>query len=112
MAVSYGVEFELPKERDLPKEYKEHFDNFELNKAADFIWKKIGELDAFIQETEPFKKIKTDEEQAQSDVEKLVVGLWSISILLEPFLPDTAKQIQELIKEKKIPKQPLFARKD
>ena len=52
------------------------------------------------------------EEQAKGDVGKSVIDLWNISILLEPFLPDTARQIQELIKEKKIPDEPLFIRKN
>ena len=35
-----------------------------------------------------------------------------IALLLEPFMPETAKTIQTLIKENKMPDKPLFARKD
>ncbi len=35
-----------------------------------------------------------------------------IALRLEPFLPETSKEIQRLIKENKSPEKPLFARKD
>src|SRR6185369_11978762 len=33
---------------------------FEIQKATDFVWKEIGEMDKFIQENQPFKLVKTD----------------------------------------------------
>lgn len=122
MYVSYEVEavprlhkaspaFGRPR-KDLPDEYTKALENFEINKAADFVWKKIGEMDSFIQNREPFKKIKTEPEEAKRDVGRLVIDLWSVARLLEPFLPETADKIQELIEQKKTPEKPLFPRKD
>jgi len=110
MAVDYKVEYKLEKV-NLPKEYIEAFGNFNLKKAADFVWGKIGELDKYIQETTPFKTIKTDETKAASDVAHLVLGLWEISHLLKPIMPETAEKIIELVENKKTPEKPLFLRK-
>lgn len=91
---------------------RKYLENFDLNKAMDEIWGRIGELDLFIQEKEPFKLIKTNPEKAKEDIIFLVEELSRIAIELKPFLPETAQKIQELIKENKAPEKPLFLRKD
>lgn len=93
-----------------PKEYREFMENFELNKIIDFIWQKISELDLRIQETQPFKLIKTDEESAKKILEELVIRLGEIAIMLEPFMPETSKKILHAIKINHMP-EPLFLRK-
>ena len=35
-------------------------ENFDIKQGVDYIWKEIGELDKFIQETEPFKVVKKE----------------------------------------------------
>jgi len=92
-----------------PQEFIDLLDNFEFGKAADFIWDKIGELDAYIQKTEPFKTVKTDKNKAIKDIEYLVTHLWEISDMLEPFLPETAQKIRVAIKNNEMP-EPLFKR--
>ncbi|MGM0482382.1 MAG: methionine--tRNA ligase, partial [Patescibacteria group bacterium] len=79
MAHKYEVDyFPLPEESKVagdPKikeEYHANFDSFEMNKVADFIWSKISQLDTFIEETQPFKKIKISPEEAKGDVAKMV----------------------------------------
>jgi methionyl-tRNA synthetase len=86
--------------------------NFEIGKAINIIWAKIGELDKKIQETQPFSLIKTDEEAGKQIMIELVQGLSEIAYNLTPFLPDTAEKIQKLIQENKKPTEPLFARKE
>ena len=90
-------------------DFKKFMDGFEFNKAMDGIWKMISGLDAKIQETKPFKLVKTDEKAARRIVRELVSGLGDISVMLKPFLPETADKIKEAIKENKMPK-PLFLR--
>jgi len=94
-----------------PEQYTQAFADFDLKKAADFVWGKIGELDKYIQETVPFKMIKTDPEKAKKDVAKLVLGLYEVAYLLEPFLPRTAGEVRELLEERKMPASPLFPRR-
>ena len=91
-------------------EYDKFMDNFELNKAMDLIWKKIGALDLKIQETQPFKLVKTDEKKAKEILVELVMGLSEIAEMLKPFLPQTSEKILAAIKENKMP-EPLFLRK-
>jgi methionyl-tRNA synthetase len=86
--------------------------NFEINKATEYIWKSIGEIDAFIQENQPFKVVKTDKEAGQKMISELVTKLYSVARMLNPILPETSTKIKELIKANKSPEAPLFLRKD
>lgn len=95
---------------ELSEEYKKLMDSFELSKAMDLIWQKISELDSKIQETQPFKLIKTDEKKAKEILVELVEGLRGVAERLKPFLPQTSEKILTAIKENKMP-EPLFLRK-
>ena len=85
---------------------------FEISKACDFVWEKIGEMDKFIQENQPFKVVKTDKEAGQKMISELVVKLYSVARMLNPIMPETSTKIKALIKENKSPTTPLFLRKD
>ena len=93
-------------------EYFSYLDNFEINRAADYIWNEIGEMDKFIQENQPFKVVKDDKERGQKMIANLVVRLYSVARMLNPILPEASKKIKSLIKENKTPEAPLFTRKD
>lgn len=86
--------------------------NFEINKSTEYVWKSIGEMDAFIQDNQPFKVVKTDKEAGQKMISDLVTKLYSVSRMLNPILPETSTKIKELIKANKSPEAPLFLRKD
>jgi len=88
------------------------YDLFEINKCADAIWQEIADLDLFIAENAPFKKVKVDLQGAHDDLRHVAQGLARISVLLEPIMPSTAQTIQNLIREKKKPEAPLFLRKE
>ena len=45
--------------------YFAFLENFEIGKAADYIWSEIGVMDLYIQENEPFKMVKTDKKAGQ-----------------------------------------------
>jgi len=96
----------------VPDELNKHLENFEIGKASDFIWSKIKELDGRIQSEQPFKLVKADKEKALGIINELVIELYKIAKMLEPFLPTTAKKIEELIKANKTPEAPLFLRQD
>lgn len=96
---------------DLSEEYKNFMGNYELSKAMDLIWKKISKLDLKIQETQPFKLIKTEPEKAKEILRELVSGLNQIAIMLKPFLPETSEKIIKAIEVNKMP-EPLFLRKE
>ncbi len=92
--------------------YKESLENFDLKKSMDIIWENIGTLDKYIQKEQPFSIIKTDEAKGRELIKNCVSQLYTIALMLEPFLPETSKKIQKLIKENKKPEQPLFLRKE
>ncbi|KND48471.1 MAG: methionyl-tRNA synthetase [Parcubacteria bacterium C7867-005] len=99
-------------DKSIPQEFVDSLEKFELGKAINLIWDKIGLMDSRIQETEPFKLIKTDEEEAKKIIRELSVDLYTVARMLNPFMPQTSEQIKNLVKSNKKPEQPLFLRKD
>jgi methionyl-tRNA synthetase len=93
-------------------EYNQAFNEYNLQKASEIVWNKIGELDSKIQETEPFKLIKTDPESAKKIILELVEGLFDVAKMLEPILPETSEKILSAISENKKPEYALFNRID
>ncbi len=83
--------------------------NFKL--AMDHIWVFVSGMDEKIQKEQPFKVIKEDKEKGIEMIKELVLELLHVAKLLECFLPETAKKIQELIYANKMPETPLFLRK-
>ncbi|PCI30248.1 methionine--tRNA ligase [Candidatus Wolfebacteria bacterium] len=94
-----------------PEEYDSAFRENNVQKATEYVWKQIGDLDQKIQDTEPFKLVKEDVEKAKTLIEELVQELNVIAILLVPILPETSEKIIAAIKENKKPEEPLFPRK-
>ena len=87
-------------------------DNFKIQNAVSAIWNLIDVLDKYIQETQAFKIIKTDEKLGKELIKEYVARLFDIAKSLEPFLPVTAEKLQELILKNKKPESPLFLRKE
>jgi len=102
---------EIPEKSDFT-EYFSFFDKFDIKQAVDYIWNEIGELDRFIQETEPYKVIKVDKEKGQKLISNMVLRLYQIAGMLDPIIPATNVLLKKLIRENKKPEHPLFPRKD
>lgn len=103
---------EEKEKEEMPKEYTNCLEKFEINKACEYIWGEISSMDKFIQENQPFKIVKMEKEKGQEMISDLVMKLYSIAKMLEPILPETSTKIKELIKNNKSPEKPLFVRKD
>ena len=97
-------------ENTIPEEFKQALDVFEIKKATDMIWSEIGKLDLKIQETQPFKLVKTDKNKALEIIKELVVGIYSVARMLNPIMPTASAKIKEAVKANKMP-EPLFLRK-
>src|ERR1035437_5727863 len=97
---------------NLPVEIRQAILSFDLHKAINIIWREITELDTYIATKQPFSLVKTDLEKGKLMISNLVHRLFSLGVVLEPFMPNTAKQIQDLIFKNKKPEKPLFLRKD
>ncbi|MEI8270571.1 MAG: methionine--tRNA ligase [bacterium] len=102
---------EIP-ENSIPQDFFDYLEKFDIQKATEFIWNKIGELDKTIQTTEPFKVIKIDQEKGKEMITDLVLKLYTIARMLNPIMPETNEKLKKLIHENKKPETPLFLRKD
>ena len=107
--IIYNLQFTTYNEEK--KQYREVIEKYDLKAAMDFIWEKIQSADKKIQETQPFKLVKTEPEKAKKIIGELLSELSEIAGLLLPFMPETAEKILELIKIGKAPEVPLFPRK-
>lgn len=102
---------EIPESSDFT-EYFSFFNKFDIKQAVDYVWNEIGELDKFIQEEQPFKVVKVDEEKGKKLITTTVLRLYQIARMLNPIMPETNVLLKKLIKENKKPEHPLFLRKD
>ncbi len=109
----------IPKEsdanktaQDFPENFKKAVEGFDLQTATNIIWEHVGVLDATIQETAPFKLIKTDKEKAITTIEDLVTKLYVVASMLQPIMPETSNKIKELVKTNTAPELPIFPRRD
>ena len=94
----------------------EKLDTFLVNEALDHVFAHIQKGDEFIQSSEPFKRIKSEDETvregARADIEKLVRHVYKVAKHLEPFMPETSRKIIDAVKRNKMPAEPLFLRKE
>lgn len=114
MATVHGVDISSEEKKIDYYEEKKSYKNlnvFDIQREMEDIWLTIRALDKSIQENEPFKKIKTNPEEAKKQIHALVVDLFIISLRLWPFLPTTSEKIRIAILEKTMP-ETLFPRKD
>ena len=111
MATAYLQGPVAVQKAELPHTYKDFLAHYEIKLAADFVWSEIAALERNIQEKAPFKLVKTEPEAAHAIIRELVVGLATIADMLVPFLPQTSAAIHSLIKEHRMPENPLFMRR-
>ena len=83
---------------------------FDIKKAIEMVMLEVRNLDKFIQETEPFKVIKKDEEKGILLISDCLIDLKRVAHNLSVFMPRTSEKILECIEEHKMPEKPLFGR--
>ncbi len=92
-------------------EYIDLMQAFEFTKAFNHLWNEVQDLNKRIEQTKPWELAKQgDTEKLQQVLLELVTGLKSIALELAPFLPQTAKKIDEIFSQSQIlpPEKPLF----
>ena len=93
---------------DKSLEVAEFLDEYKFNEALGKIWQKIAKLDKVIDTKKPWKLEGSDLEKV---LNTLVEGVREVAVLLEPFLPETAKKIQKRFAGPEIKAgEPLFPR--
>ena len=100
----------IPPAPTFPEEFTKALDAFEIQRACEMIGKKLSMLDAKIQETQPFKLIKTDKDAALIIIRDLTAELYKVAGMLYPIIPATSEKIKQAIKENKMHEN-LFPRK-
>ena len=78
-------------------DYHGFMEKFEINRAADVIWKLIKELDGYITDYEPYKLIRTDKEKTEVIIWNVLYGLFFVGKFLGPFMPEIAEKINNLL---------------
>ncbi len=99
----------LPK-TELGEKVAASMEAFDIQKAMNTIWESVGELDTKIALEKPFSVIKTDVEEGKRMITSLVQELYTIAVVLAPYMPETSTKLIELIRSNKKPETPLFAR--
>ncbi len=110
LAETHLEKVDVPELVELPPEYVEAFEKFEINRAFDIIFSRVQALDQMITQTEPFKLVKTDLEAGKKLIADMAKELYRIGHFLTPFLPKTAEKIKEAVRTNKKP-ETLFPRK-
>jgi len=105
---------EIPEDAlRLEKPFTDSLDAFRFSEAMDLIWAHIGKADGYIQETQPFKMVKSsDEKEREAGKEilrRLMVHLVRIATHLAPVMPETAEAILQAVKTNHL-SAPLFPR--
>lgn len=102
---------ERPELASFDKDYVDALENFNIQGACDFIWKKVGEMDERITTEEPFKLVKTEPEKAKKIIRELLAELYIVGRMLNPIMPKTSIIIKTAILANKKPEN-LFGRLD
>jgi methionyl-tRNA synthetase len=91
-------------------DFDSRMQKYEFNFAFDILWDGISELNKRIDTEKPWAVAKEDPAKAKDILEKLVDDLLTINDRLALFLPDCAKQIEEIFTASEItpPATPLF----
>lgn len=99
-----------PPEHDIAA-YEEAIANCQFDRALDEVWEQVRGVNQFIEETKPWQIAKDKDEEHLREVLASAVGsLMEIAQLLAPFMPSTAKQIENIFASGvlKSPAGPLF----
>lgn len=98
-----------PETTGFPKEYTAALEQYDFQKAMDYVWERIGELDAKMTTDEPFKVVKIDPDKGKEMIRAMAVELYEIVRMLNPFMPKTNELVKAAILENKKPEN-LFPR--
>lgn len=100
-------------ETSLESAFTDVLDTYQFQGALNLIFEHVQKGDVYIQDTVPFKKIKSADPaevaEAKAVIEKLVQHVYTLAGYLTPFMPKTAEAIVVAVKENKKPEN-LFPR--
>jgi methionyl-tRNA synthetase len=79
-------------------------DRVEITAGLDEVWQRIKRLNRYVQEEQPWQLAKDDAQAAQLDrvLYSLAEGLRVVSVLLHPFMPESAERLLEALGQKNL----------
>jgi len=99
----------LKLQKKLDKQFTQEMDNFRFDLALAFLWEKLKKLDQKLNSEKPWEI--SDKEKLNQVIKVYAQSLLDLSWQLTPFLPETAKKIQNLFTDEFITKkEALFPR--
>ncbi|OGY44778.1 MAG: methionine--tRNA ligase [Candidatus Buchananbacteria bacterium RIFCSPHIGHO2_01_FULL_39_14] len=106
------VKIKQDKQDKQDKQFDQIIESFSFDQALKYIWDKIAALDSLITTTKPWELAKAGKKAELSKIlNQAANGIFQISQLLKPFLPQTAEKIEKIFTTKQIKKgEPLFPR--
>lgn len=113
MCAKNKVSLDKKPEMRTSVEYCKLMDQFEYNKAFDYVWGEVQGLNKRIDDEKPWVLAKNGEiEKLQECLEGLVVDFLQVNFELQPFIPATCDKIAKIFDgEIAPPKKPLFPKK-
>lgn len=108
-----GGVIDKPSSSNLPAKVGEQIEQLKLREALLQIWLKIQNANEIIDQQKPWVLYKAGKvEEVKNILQSLASDLYSLAIALEPFLPNTALKIKQIILAPKVskPLEPLFKR--
>ena len=83
----------------LAESVRANIDRIELTAALDDIWRRIKRLNRYVQDEEPWQLSKDESEAGHLDqvLYGLAEGLRVVSVLLHPFVPESAERLLEAL---------------
>ena len=82
---------------NLIEKYEVNIINFELNKALEKVWFFISQLNQYIDKMEPWSTIKINKVKTAETLSILIESIRLIGIILQPFIPEAAKKILDIL---------------
>ncbi len=101
-----GLEFEPkfinPKDNFDPA-IKQYFEEFRTDLVLQKIWEKLTEIDKHVNVNEPWKLLTEENTEKLKEILQWEIdALREVGVLIEPFLPDTSKNISKIFSGTKI----------
>lgn len=91
---SAGTDAESLSEITDDSRYHDAMNEFRLHEATAEVWHKIGQVNAYINLHEPWKQ--SDEERKRT-LMTAVAMIHHITVLLEPFMPETSERVRAML---------------
>jgi len=81
--------------------YHQAIKQIKFHEALESIWRLIGVCDEYIEKNKPWQLVKDNQKKFSQVISSLLNTIKEITVLLEPFMPDTSKKILSQLKGNK-----------